>query len=173
MIRAPPKTVDEDDCRRLCRAGGSLPPRQSTSWKIAKPAMHVNPPLAEAVQNYRVGGQNDLELPVSNLSLVASPDISERSPRKSLLKAVTITYAGVERRALVRNVSDSGAMIETDLHLVVGEPMGIDISGHDRREAVVRWISGNRAGIEFVLAVSLGNDTNPRFAALNTAAQHK
>lgn len=105
---------------------------------------------------------------MSNLSLAAHNDAAERRPRKSLLKAATIKYEGVERRVIVRNVSDTGAMIETDLHVLRGKPLIIDIPGHGWRDAIIRWSVEHRAGIEFILAVSLGNNSSsPRLAALN------
>lgn len=104
---------------------------------------------------------------MTSLSLVSSKDTVERAPRKSILRAVTLFFNGIERRAIVRNISDTGAMIETDLYVEVGDMISIDIAGHGKREAVVRWVQGARAGIEFTQAMQLGHAADPRFAALN------
>lgn len=104
---------------------------------------------------------------MSNLSLVHSQDLAQRAQRKSLLRAISITHAGIERRAIMRNLSDTGALIETDLHLDSGDVIVTEIAGHGRREAVVRWVCGGRIGIEFCAAVALGNGVDPKLAALN------
>jgi hypothetical protein len=49
----------------------------------------------------------------------------------------------------VINVSRHGAMIETDLELRIGERMEIRFGDCNPTECTVRWIRGNRIGVEF------------------------
>lgn len=108
---------------------------------------------------------------MSNLSLVVSREAAERAPRKSLLKAAKLDYNGTERRGIVRNISDTGAMIETDLHLRVGDTLAIELPAHGKRTGIVRWVNGVRAGIEFTQAMTLGQDADPRLTKLNLEAK--
>lgn len=104
---------------------------------------------------------------MSKLTLVASCVAPGRAVRKSLLRAVTLSVDGVERRAIIRNISDTGAMVETDLLLVKGQAISVELPVVGTRRGEVRWVIGRRAGIEFTEVVSLVSDGDHRLAALN------
>jgi hypothetical protein len=54
------------------------------------------------------------------------------------------------KRMLVRvvNVSSGGLMIECEIEPRIGESVVIELEGHGRYEAVVRWIRGGRLGLD-------------------------
>lgn len=55
----------------------------------------------------------------------------------------------------VRNISQGGVGIQHDADLAVDDPVTIEMRGLPSSRAVVRWIEGDMAGLEFLDAVEL------------------
>ncbi|MGQ0559488.1 MAG: PilZ domain-containing protein [Sphingosinicella sp.] len=65
-----------------------------------------------------------------------------------LIDRATITFRRKKSLVPVVNVSSGGLMIESALMPWIGERVGVEIEGHDRIEAVVRWVRGGRIGLD-------------------------
>jgi len=95
----------------------------------------------------------------------SSADNRRVAPRTFLMLAATVTCAGALHQVRIRNVSETGALIEgTDLPEV-----GRDIMlsrGETEIDAVVAWASGSRRGVHFSrpLAVDIWRAGKPATA---------
>jgi diguanylate cyclase (GGDEF)-like protein/PAS domain S-box-containing protein len=83
--------------------------------------------------------------------LVAEADgpQSARAPRQNLLRRVVIVHNGNRLNATLRNISESGAMIEGLWNMPAGSAIRIEFSVDKSVTAQVRWSRENRVGIEF------------------------
>ena len=83
--------------------------------------------------------------------LVAEADgpQSARAPRQGLLRRVTVVHNGNRLNATLRNISESGAMIEGLWNMPAGSSVRIEFSADKSVTAQVRWSRENRVGIEF------------------------
>jgi|SRR6476469_648358 hypothetical protein len=61
--------------------------------------------------------------------------------------------SGVEAKVL--NISESGFMAESEGCFEVGSRVWLMLPGHERRNAVVKWIAGDKLGAEFEEPVPL------------------
>ena len=83
--------------------------------------------------------------------LVAEADgpQSARAPRQNLLRRVVVVHNGNRLNATLRNISESGAMIEGLWNMPAGNAMRIEFSADKSVTAQVRWSRENRVGVEF------------------------
>ena len=83
--------------------------------------------------------------------LVAEADgpQSARAPRQNLLRRVVVVHNGNRLNATLRNISESGAMIEGLWNMPAGSAVRIEFSADKVVTAQVRWSRENRVGIEF------------------------
>lgn len=63
----------------------------------------------------------------------------------------TVSYEGADYEARVVNLSGGGAMISSELHPKIGERLQLRLGGsvEGSIECAVRWIKGDRLGLEF------------------------
>ena len=60
---------------------------------------------------------------------------------------------GVEAKVL--NISETGFMAKTEIHLEVGTRVWLMLPGRDRANAVIKWTVGDKLGAEFAEPISL------------------
>ena len=76
-----------------------------------------------------------------------------RRPVELEAKMRELGASGVEARVL--NISESGFMAVSDARFEVGSRVWLMLPGHDRANAVVKWIAGDKIGAEFAEPISL------------------
>jgi diguanylate cyclase (GGDEF)-like protein/PAS domain S-box-containing protein len=83
--------------------------------------------------------------------LVAEADgpQSARAPRQNLLRRVVVVHNGNRLNATLRNVSESGAMIEGLWNMAAGSAVRMEFSADKSVTGQVRWSRENRVGVEF------------------------
>lgn len=74
---------------------------------------------------------------------------SARAPRQGLLRRVTVVHDGNRLSATLRNISESGAMIEGLWNMPAGSAVRVEFTADRSVTAQVRWSRENRVGIEF------------------------
>jgi EAL domain-containing protein (putative c-di-GMP-specific phosphodiesterase class I) len=72
-----------------------------------------------------------------------------RARRRSTLRMVDVLHEGLRRRAVLRNLSPSGAMFDADWSPRVGERLHPQLEDGVQRSGVVRWAHGGRFGLLF------------------------
>ncbi|MFM7403395.1 MAG: EAL domain-containing protein [Erythrobacter sp.] len=84
-----------------------------------------------------------------NLVTQADGPQSARAPRQNLLRRVVVVHNGNRLNATLRNISESGAMIEGLWNMSAGSAMRVEFSADRSVTAQVRWSRENRVGVEF------------------------
>ncbi|QLC23028.1 EAL domain-containing protein [Parasphingopyxis sp. CP4] len=74
---------------------------------------------------------------------------ASRSPRKRLLRSVSVEVDGRVSKGLIRNISATGAMVEGLRDVEVGATVRIEVIEGQMFHSTVRWSDTKRAGIEF------------------------
>jgi predicted signal transduction protein with EAL and GGDEF domain len=74
---------------------------------------------------------------------------SARAARQNLLRRVMVTHNGNRINATLRNVSESGAMLEGLWNMAPGSVVRIEICDDKSLTAQVRWSRESRVGVEF------------------------
>jgi len=87
-----------------------------------------------------------------------------RAPRQNLLRKVAVVHNGNRVNATLRNISESGAMIEGLWNMPAGSAMRIEFCADKSVTAQVRWSRENRVGVEF--HAPLKRRTDGTFAVL-------
>lgn len=96
-----------------------------------------------------------------------------QQPRQRTLFVVgKLTRGHREHVCRVRNISESGVGIEHDTGIAAGDGVTIELRGLTQARAVVRWVEGRMAGLEFVEQVQFQQTSHetgqlprsPRFA---------
>ncbi len=72
-----------------------------------------------------------------------------RAPRQNLLRKVAVVHNGNRLNATLRNISESGAMIEGLWNMPAGSAVRVEFSADKSVTAQVRWSRENRVGVEF------------------------
>ncbi|NCP13583.1 MAG: EAL domain-containing protein [Sphingomonadales bacterium] len=72
-----------------------------------------------------------------------------RAPRQNLLRKVAVVKDGDRHNATLRNISESGAMVEGLWNMPSGSAMRIEFCADNSVTAQVRWSRENRVGVEF------------------------
>lgn len=95
-------------------------------------------------------------LPTSSPADIGNiPDHQERMPRITSNIKATIRLSSWSCRAKIRNVSKSGMMLETELPLTTNQQLLVNLSDGRILVADVRWIEGDRVGIQLSSPVSI------------------
>jgi hypothetical protein len=69
--------------------------------------------------------------------------------RSAYDREAMVSLRGQSHPAKVINRSDSGAMIESPVQPMIGEPMEIDLGTGESEPCVARWLRDGRIGVEF------------------------
>lgn len=80
---------------------------------------------------------------------------NDRAERRRLIRAGQITARTASEAVRLRNISCTGAMVETSLPLHIGEVVSLEIGLLHALDADVRWIKDGRAGLKFIQAIDL------------------
>lgn len=83
------------------------------------------------------------------------PDHQERMPRTATRLKARLSLSSWSSTARIRNVSKTGMMIETDLPVIPEQQLLINLSDGKIFDAKVKWIEGDRVGIQLATAVSI------------------
>lgn len=98
-----------------------------------------------------------LELLPDNLIMDTGilPSHWEQAPQivRNILAKITLSNASAT--AKIRNISKSGMMIETDMRLNADKQLLISLSNGKILEALVKWVEGDRVGVELSNPVSV------------------
>ncbi len=86
---------------------------------------------------------------------VASGYRNDRAERRRLIRAGQITARAASEVVRLRNISCTGAMVETSLPLHIGEVVSLEIGLLNALDADVRWIKDGRAGLKFMQPIDL------------------
>jgi len=97
------------------------------------------------------------------LIAIASGPRSARAARQTMLRKVTLEYAGQKYQGTIRNISASGAMIEGLWNVPPGTIFSIEMSPGHNITATTRWCREDRMGVEF--ATPLETDRDGRISA--------
>ncbi|MBZ6379956.1 hypothetical protein B5C34_14105 [Pacificimonas flava] len=80
----------------------------------------------------------------------------ERERRARILRSGTIRVDGVTRKAIIRDVSADGALVQSDIELREGDSVELRIKDAQAMLCEVRWVRDNRAGVQFVRKIGVG-----------------
>jgi hypothetical protein len=69
--------------------------------------------------------------------------------RSAYDREATVSLRGESHAAKVINRSDSGAMIESPVRPMIGEPLELDLGNGEPEPCVARWLRDGRIGVEF------------------------
>lgn len=95
-------------------------------------------------------------LPASaHVDLGHLPDHQERMPRTATRLKARLSLSSWSSEARIRNVSKTGMMIETDLPVIPEQQLLINLSDGKIFDAKVKWVEGDRVGIQLATAVSI------------------
>lgn len=83
------------------------------------------------------------------------PGTRPRAPRLDITRDARIRVRDVVGKALIRDISQGGARIETRQEIPLGETIVITINGFEAKQAVVRWTGDDQYGLEFPQTISL------------------
>lgn len=86
---------------------------------------------------------------------VANGYRNDRAERRRLIRAGQITARAASEVVRLRNISCTGAMVETSLPLHIGEVVSLEIGLLNALDADVRWIKDGRAGLKFMQPIDL------------------
>jgi diguanylate cyclase (GGDEF)-like protein len=81
---------------------------------------------------------------------------SQREPRHRLMRRATAMIDGTEEEIRLRNISITGALVETRRPLTPGTTLRINIVGVGPVTGTVRWAGNKKAGIQFDAEFDLG-----------------
>ena len=74
---------------------------------------------------------------------------SARASRQNLLRRVTVVDGETSFNAILRNISETGAMVEGVWGSAAGRRVRIELCADQAVTAIVRWARENRLGVEF------------------------
>jgi hypothetical protein len=97
-----------------------------------------------------------MALPNHFASIVTSTDSRGRLRRKLLLEVDASTPAGEAYRTVVRNLSETGLLIETTAALALGDLIEVDLPRAGAAAATVMWNSDRLFGCNFAEDLSAG-----------------
>ncbi len=85
----------------------------------------------------------------NGLALKASGPRSARAPRQTMLRQVVLEHGGAYYNATIRNISETGALLEGLAKVPVGTQFNIAITETLLVTATTRWCERDRIGLEF------------------------
>ena len=88
-------------------------------------------------------------LVAGDLTAEADGPQSARAPRQNLLRRVVVVHNGNRLNATLRNISESGAMVEGLWNMPAGSAVRIEFGAEKSVTGHVRWSRENRVGVEF------------------------
>lgn len=91
----------------------------------------------------------------AHVDLGHMPDHQERMPRTATRLKARLSLSSWSSGARIRNVSKTGMMIETDLPVIPEQQLLINLSDGKIFDAKVKWIEGDRVGIQLATPVSI------------------
>ncbi|MBV7256715.1 PilZ domain-containing protein [Pacificimonas sp. WHA3] len=100
-------------------------------------------------------------------------EVVKRDARAKILRAGVVRSGSFERKVIIRDVSESGAMIQSDVEFEKDEEVWLEFSGMTPIRSIVRWASDNRYGIQFERRIELDKHGKPVAASLNTETREK
>jgi diguanylate cyclase (GGDEF)-like protein len=100
----------------------------------------------------------------TGLPAIAVGPRSARAPRHSVLRKVVLEHHGQCYNGTIRNLSQTGALVEGLWNVPVGTIFRIALSDSFSATATARWSTEDRMGVEF--AAPLERDSSGMFAAL-------
>ena len=83
------------------------------------------------------------------------PGFQQRTPRQPARIKAKISLADCSSPARIRNVSKTGMMVETELMVIPEQKLLITLSHGKIFDAVVKWVEGDRVGIELATPASI------------------
>lgn len=86
---------------------------------------------------------------------------SSRMPRKSVLRSVSISHSGHSYTGRIRNLSPFGAMIEGLWNVPKDTIFTIELAQDYSVDAIVRWSSQDRAGVQFAEEINMARLNGP------------
>ncbi len=106
--------------------------------------------------NGPIAKKNKPAVPKSGLATIAVKREESRltnqrreERHRNILEDATVYFRRRKHQVPVINVSSGGVMIETNIEPWIGESLEIQFGDCNRTKCVVRWIRGNRMGLEF------------------------
>lgn len=91
----------------------------------------------------------------AQVDLGHSPTHQERMPRQAARLEARISLSSWSSGARIRNVSKTGMMIETELPVVPEQQILVNLSDGKILNAKVKWVQGDRVGIQLATPVSI------------------
>lgn len=92
---------------------------------------------------------------IQNVDVGILPGQQDRMPRISTNLRAKISICSWSCGAKIRNVSKSGMMVETQYPLTAKQPLLVSLSNGKMLTADVRWVEGERVGIELCSPLSI------------------
>ncbi len=89
------------------------------------------------------------------LSAIAKGPRSARAPRQTMLRKVVLQHGSQRYEGTIRNISQTGALIEGLWNVPPNTPFGIQLAENHVIEATSRWCKEDRMGVEFARALDL------------------
>ncbi|MGC1270699.1 MAG: EAL domain-containing protein [Croceibacterium sp.] len=86
---------------------------------------------------------------LTGLGAVARGPRSARAPRQKMLRKVVMDHHGQLYNGTIRNISDTGALLEGLWNVPVGTIFQVDLSDSHRVTCTTRWCLDDRMGVEF------------------------
>ncbi|MFC3594700.1 EAL domain-containing protein [Novosphingobium piscinae] len=100
----------------------------------------------------------------AGVKITADGPRSTRSVRKTVLRRVMIEHDGHSYEATVRNMSETGALVEGLWNVPEGTLFTVRLGERQSVRAIARWCEDDRVGMEFLTVVKL-DEAAPRPAA--------
>lgn len=98
---------------------------------------------------------------------------AERARRVPVSRQAVVFLESTARRAIIRNVSESGMMLETFCQLRTGDTIDV-VAGKFQCKGLVRWSNGKNAGIELLAPLQLDEfERLSLFSPLDLVSSHK
>ncbi|WP_235506494.1 EAL domain-containing protein [Altererythrobacter sp. Root672] len=88
------------------------------------------------------------------LTVEAKGPRASRAPRQTMLRKVVLDHDGQVYQGKIRNVSDTGALIEGLWHVPPGTTFTIEMSDSQTVRATSKWSAEDRMGVEFAVPLA-------------------
>lgn len=116
-----------------------------------------------------LSGKATVKRLASGLVAVAHGPRAARAMRLSLLRRVTLEHGGHSYEATVRNISQTGALIEGLRHVPAGTIFRVQLADGHVATATAKWSEDDRLGVEFSIPLEL--DETGRIQAISNRAR--
>ena len=100
----------------------------------------------------------------TGLMAIAQGPRSARAARQSMLRKITVEHGGHTYTAMIRNISQTGALLEGLWNVPPGTIFRVELGENHAVTATCRWSGDDRMGVEFSLPLRL--DESGRIAAV-------